>query len=247
MVMKSRQVRRGEVDTSGKLTSEQISGLLDGIMEHKLSRTQVAEAMDVPIEVINKLYEIKLKEKEDAERSLQIPVRSHRSNTEYNSNVQKMISYKGIIRPMTLDVKNAGGGTYKLRVINIYVKPNYIKPVFDKKTGMLKEINKENTRYYEEKVYSVNKGDIMKGNSSDHYYPDKALWSKTPKEISENKAIRKSSKSAIKSESQETAKKASTLPDIIELRKKRGKRIVIKRLNRKNMIKRKIRKIVKKR
>ena len=51
-------------------------------------------------------------------------VQKSREKGDYLSDVQKMISYKGIIRPMTLNARNSRGDLYKLRVINIYVKPN---------------------------------------------------------------------------------------------------------------------------
>lgn len=126
------------------------------------------------------------------------------NNDTYDSDIQKMISYKGIIRPITLKLKNKYGGEYKMRIINIYVKPNIPKmeivrdsnkkPIYDGhgkvqrkpvyETVIIdgkpiqKEVIKENTRNYEEKVYSVDKQAIKHGNSSDYYYPDKALWSK---------------------------------------------------------------------
>jgi len=126
------------------------------------------------------------------------------NNDTYNSDIQKMISYKGIIRPITLSLKNKYGGEYKMRIINIYVKPNSNKmeivrdsnkkPIYDghgnlqKKQvyetvmvdgkPMQREVIKENTRNYEEKVYSIDKQAIKHGNPVDYYYPDKALWSK---------------------------------------------------------------------
>jgi|WetSurMetagenome_2_1015567.scaffolds.fasta_scaffold119620_2 hypothetical protein len=80
----------------------------------------------------------------------------------YGNDVQKLISYKGTIREMHLTAKNAKGGTYPLKVVNIYVKPN-------------------TERYYEEGVYSVDKDAIRTGTKEQGYNPDAALWSKTPK------------------------------------------------------------------
>jgi hypothetical protein len=126
------------------------------------------------------------------------------SDDNYDSDIQKMISYKGIIRPITLNLKNKHGGDYKMRIINIYVKPNSQKMEIIRDTNkkiiydghgkplkrpiyetvivdgkpVKKEIIKENTRNYEEKVYSVDKKAIKNGSPNDFYYPDKALWSK---------------------------------------------------------------------
>jgi len=47
-----------------------------------------------------------------------------RNNDDYKSDVQKIVSYKGVIRPITVSATNKRGGKYKLRIINIYVKPN---------------------------------------------------------------------------------------------------------------------------
>jgi len=80
--------------------------------------------------------------------------------TGYGNDVQKVISYKGTIRQMTLSATNKKGGKYPLKVVNIYIKPN-------------------SERYYEEQVYSVDKDKIRKGTPSNGYHPDKALWAKT--------------------------------------------------------------------
>jgi hypothetical protein len=81
----------------------------------------------------------------------------------YGNDIQKLISYKGTIREMQLTAKNPkSGGTYPLKVVNIYVKPN-------------------TERYYEEGVYSVDKDAIRTGTKEQGYNPDAALWAKTPK------------------------------------------------------------------
>lgn len=137
------------------------------------------------------------------------------SKPEYDLNVQKMVSYKGTIRPMTLDVKNQYGGSYKLRVLNIYVKPNFIKKVKDRKTGTEKEILRENVRFYEEDVYPVDKKAIAKGSASENYYPDKASWSSPSPKVKKEKS---------------TQSGTSKSEDIIQLRKRLKRHLHIKRL-----------------
>lgn len=107
-------------------------------------------------------------------------IKSIRSKGEYKKDVQKMASFKGVIRPLTLSLKNKNGGTYKMRIINIYVKPNAPK---EKKGVIIRDaegnpIMKEYTRYYEKKSYGVDKQAIASGSESDYYYPEKARWSK---------------------------------------------------------------------
>jgi hypothetical protein len=219
-------IRRGEV------SNERIIVLLDGVYRGKIKKSDAIKELGFTSGQFDRLYKQRTNDINSAKSSLSdIPITTKKSNrihndNEYDSDVQKVISYKGIIRPLTLSVANRHGGTYKLRVINIYVKPNYKKVVIDKKTGESREIVKDNTRYYEDKVYSVDKGAIAKGTSSDYYYPDKALWSKH----------KKNSRSVI-------SPKES---DIIELRKKSRSRIV-RRIKLKKSIKHKMRRTIKKR
>jgi len=114
-------------------------------------------------------------------------IKSIRGEGEYKKDVQKMASFKGVIRPLTLSLKNKNGGIYKMRIINIYVKPNAPK---EKKGVIVRDaegnpIMKEYTRYYEKKSYGVDKQAIAGGSESDYYYPEKARWSKRKIKISE--------------------------------------------------------------
>jgi hypothetical protein len=219
-------IRRGELSASDTID------ILDGVYRGKIKKSDAINTLKFTPDQFERLYKQRVDDIKSAKSSLStnstILKKSNKSHSddEYDSDVQKVISYKGIIRPLTLSVANRHGGTYKLRVINIYVKPNYRKMVVDKKTGEPREIVKDNTRYYEDKVYSVNKGDIMKGDSSDYYYPDKALWSKRKKKPSSATPPKES--------------------DIIELRKK-GKSRIIRRVKLRKAIKRKIRRTIKKR
>lgn len=85
-------------------------------------------------------------------------IRQKRATTGYGADVQKMISFKGTIREMTLQATNRKGGKYPLKIVNLYMKPN-------------------TERYYEERTYPVDKDAIRKGAPSEYYYPDKAVWS----------------------------------------------------------------------
>jgi hypothetical protein len=203
------------------LSDSNVSDILGLVIDGKLTKEEVARQLEISPSQVDELLSLKQKFMGSA---VSMKYKTGQKNTDpnkYDLAVQKIISYKGTIRPMTLDVKSPSGGSYKLRVVNIYVKPNFIKTVYDKKTGTSKQIQKDNIRLYEEKVYTVNKGDIAKGSSSDGYYPDKARWSKPPEKrdkISKPKAV----------ESEE---------DIIQLRKKRRSHI-IKRFGSKKVMKR---------
>lgn len=211
-----RMIRRGA------LSNQDISTILDMVLDDKLSKKgamdRINEASELPLSEsqIDELIETHRRFKQSASSTRYKVGQKNTNPDKYDLAVQKMISYKGTIRPMTLDVKSPGGGTYKLRVVNIYVKPNFIKRVFDAKTQQFKDVQKDNIRVYEEKVYTVNKGDIAKGSSTDNYYPDKARWSKPP----EKREKPQSTKSA------ETAKEE----DILQLRRKRKSRISTRRL-----------------
>lgn len=75
----------------------------------------------------------------------------------YGANVQKMISFKGTIRELFLKARNRHGGTYPLKVINLYMKPG-------------------TQRYYDNGVVEVDKDKIRRGNESEGYHPDKTMW-----------------------------------------------------------------------
>lgn len=198
-------IRRGDIN------EEELSRLLDDLVDKKITDKEVANIAKIPVHRVDELRQLKMKERESVSKVNYKIGKKGRDPEKYDMDVQKMISYKGIIRPMTLDVKNASGGSYKLRVINIYVKPDFT----NEKTGK----TKENTRYYEEQVYRINKGDIAKGTESNHYYPDKANWSKIverPQKPQNPNSVAKTIK-------------PSTLPDTIQLRRKRLKRIKLHR------------------
>lgn len=200
-------MRRGRVE----LSNEVISDILGGVLKGDVSREDAMYKMEITADELDKLLDIKQKFMKSA-HSIKYKVgQKNIDPNKYDLAVQKMISYKGTIRPMTLDVASPGGGSYKLRVINIYVKPNFTKTVYDKKTGAAKQVEKDNIRIYEEKAYMVNKGDIAKGSSNDNYYPDKARWSKPSEKPSEKR--------------ERTAAKKSE-EDIIQLRRKRKSRII---------------------
>ena len=189
--MATKVMRRG-------LSNVEIIDILDSVYRGKMSRDAAISKLNVTPDIFKSIYQKRIDEIKGAESAIfsdaPIPsktsIKRRGSDEEYDSDIQKIISYKGVIRPLTLQVKNRSGGLYKLRVINIYVKPNYEKEVTDKKTGERKTIKKENTRYYDESIYSVDKKAIMSGKNEDYYYPEKARWSKirkTPKTGSSEK------------------------------------------------------------
>ena len=161
-----------------------------------------------------------------------IPV-SNREDEDYKSDVQKMVSFKGIIRPLTVSVKNRGGGIYKMRIINIYVKPNA-----PNKKGVLKEY----TRYYENKSYPVDKKAIIKGSNAEGYYPEKANWSKKRAEGASPHSIIKHNK-PLETSIPPVSENTTIGEDVIQLRKKKRnmilKRLVGKKTNIKSKIKHK--------
>jgi hypothetical protein len=206
------------------LSDSNVSDILGLVIDGKLTKEEVARQLEISPSQVDELLSLKQKFMGSAVGMKYKMGQKIMDPIKYDLAVQKIISYKGIIRPMTLDVKSPSGGSYKLRVVNIYVKPNFIKTVYDKKTGETKQVQKDNIRLYEEKVYTVNKGDIAKGSSSDGYYPDKARWSKP---LEKREKIPKS-------------KIVESEEDIIQLRKKRRSHI-IKRLGSKKVMKRQYR------
>lgn len=163
----------------GAISSAEISDVLDKVSSNSITKQQGADIIGSTTEEFDKLYNIRNKETKSAISSLRGP-------NDYDMDVQKMISYKGVIRPLTVSVKNRNGGVYKMRIINIYVKPNGPKQKRNKTTGLMepvvdadgRPIIKEYTRNYEEKVYDVDKKKIASGKNVDYYYPEKARWSK---------------------------------------------------------------------
>jgi hypothetical protein len=121
------------------------------------------------------------------------------TSVDYGNDVQKIMSYKGTIRQMDLIATNQKGGKYPLKVVNIYIKPN-------------------TERYYEEKVYSVDKDKIRKGTPGEGFYPDHALWSKPPRP----------GKKKVKIEGFSTARKRRKLPVRVKSRRS-AKRIATHR------------------
>lgn len=120
------------------------------------------EAMKILYEVLNGKKSVvdAAKELKDTPAEVEkaiILLRKQSDTSGYGANVQKMISFKGTVREMTLHAKNKKGGTYPLKVINLYMKPN-------------------TERYYEEKAYPVDKDAIRRGSESEGFYPNKSLW-----------------------------------------------------------------------
>jgi hypothetical protein len=83
--------------------------------------------------------------------------KKHIDTSGYSADVNKMISFKGTIRELFLKVRNKHGGTYPLKVINLYMKPG-------------------TQRYYDKGVISVDKDKIRRGSESEGYHPDKTMW-----------------------------------------------------------------------
>jgi len=123
--------------------SDATKKILQDAFEKKISMEEGAKSAGVPIDEFKEAVKV---------------WRQHFDTSGYNANVQKMISFKGTVREMTLQATNRKGGKYPLKVINLYMKPN-------------------TERYYEEKAYPVDKNAIRKGSPSEGYHPDKASWS----------------------------------------------------------------------
>lgn len=191
MVLKSRK-RRYE------FTHGEIYSVLEDVEKGNKSKEEAAQHFKIPVKSIDELEEVRqVGISKQSEKSLvKLP---KTSDDKYDSDIQKIVSFKGVIRPLTLSVTNKAGGKYLMKVINIYVKPNSPKTRIQKDAdGKPKKdeygrfvrvpitdsegnpVIRENTRYYEEKVYSVDKGAIKRGRETEFYYPDKARWSKEP-------------------------------------------------------------------
>jgi hypothetical protein len=158
--------RRGEVDDipiASALTTQAKKLIIDSVIKGNRSQEDALNLLQIPMEEYQKLYTERMQEiatKTAIESQLIKPKKTNRFNEEYNNDIQKMISYKGVIRPITMMIKNKYGGMYKMHVLNIYVKPNANR-----------------IRNYEEKTYNVDKRAIAKGTEDQGYYPKKALWS----------------------------------------------------------------------
>ena len=158
--------RRGEVGDipiASALTPQAKMNIIDGVIKGNYNEEEALNMLHIPIEEYQALYTQRLQEitSQTALQAQQMkPKTTNRFNEEYNNDIQKMISYKGVIRPITMMVKNKHGGMYKMHVLNIYVKPS-----------------EDRIRNYEEKTYNVDKRAIAKGTEDQGYYPKKALWS----------------------------------------------------------------------
>jgi len=130
-------------EISDKEKTEILQNIINGTISNEEAAIKFGVSVDDFKDILNKL-------------------RGSYGTSGYGNDIQKLISYKGTIREMHLTAKNAKGGTYPLKVVNIYVKPN-------------------TERYYEEGVYSVDKDAIRTGTKEQGYNPDAALWSKKPK------------------------------------------------------------------
>jgi hypothetical protein len=119
--------------------------IVEDVKSGKKTIQQGAAESGFPVESFKDLYK-------DVKSELE------KKGSEYASDVQKIASYKGVVRQMLLNVKDKKtSGRYPLRVVNVYIQP-------------------KNERLYEEKAYSVSKDAIRKGIHENFFYPDKALW-----------------------------------------------------------------------
>jgi len=200
MVMKLRY-RRGDV-SSDNIFNNKFDDALEKILAGTLTKEQVSKEFNMTIPQIERMITIKTKS-------------AGPGDEEYKSNVQKIVSFKGVIRPITVSVRNKYGGAYKMRIINIYVKPNG-----PNKKGVIKEY----TRYYEKEPYSVDKKATV--------YPEKANWSKKRPQKEGIPTPQKSTEP----EQNEGISLDNSKDDIIQLRK-RARLSALKRVKQKKVVK----------
>ena len=176
------KLKRYEINDKSQKEFNKIMGKL---IKNEITVDEASHTLNIPSDEIQNIVDSKVEPTPiSAEPTLTYNEpktrKSIRGEGKYQKDVQKMASFKGVIRPLTLSLKNKNGGIYKMRIINIYVKPNAPKEkkgvvVVDEKGN---PVMKEYTRYYEKKSYGVDKQAIASGSESDYYYPEKARWSK---------------------------------------------------------------------